>query len=366
MQSMQSSRLLPLPGLLLAIVSGSLMARASSPRDTDQPNELGRVPILMYHSVGEYNTAYDRHGLNITPSLFRKHMDLLYRNGFYPVNLRDLTNPRLAIPKGKTPVVLTFDDARGSQFRYKNGRIDPDCVVGILDAMHKKHGDAWPQRAVFFVLPKSRYNPVPFHQEGKEQAKVKYLVDAGYEIANHSTSHRPFSRLNAKELAWEVTHCQQYFRKIDPRVTIDTMAVPYGIFPKTPALRDILTANGNRLVCMAWGDASYAPLDKRFDRKSVMRVGSEPGNIERWIQVLVAARRKPGSSLAPYVSDGDTTTLTLPASRMKFVNRPETNGMRLVTFADAPAEATVARTKTKPEKKRKPSSQGKPIVSSGR
>lgn len=320
-------------------------------------NELGRVPILMYHSVGEYHTPYDRHGLNITPTLFRKHMELLHKTGFYPVNLRDILNPHLEIPKGKSPVVITFDDARGSQMRYKNGAIDPDCIIGILDEMHKKYGEAWPQRGVFFVLPYSKYNPVPFHQPKQEEKKVHYLVQAGYELANHSTSHRPLNRLGAKDLVWEVTYCQQYFKALDPGATMDTMAVPYGIFPKTQELRDVLMQNGNKVICMAWGDASYAPLDKRFDPRAVMRIGSEPGNIERWVAAMVAARRKPGSSLAPYISDGDSDTLTIPQSHEKYVRNTDLGGLRLITYSDTPAPSakkTQVATKSKVKHADKP------------
>jgi peptidoglycan/xylan/chitin deacetylase (PgdA/CDA1 family) len=348
--------------ILFTLVLSAAIADTPSAKPDVSANELGRIPILMYHSIGEYHTPYDRHGLNITPATFRKQMELLHKNGFYPVNLRDLLDPHLEIPEGKTPVVITFDDARGSQIRYKNGALDPDCAVGILETMHKKYGDTWPQRAVFFVLPYSKYNPTPFRQPREDKAKVHYLVQAGYEIANHSTSHRPLDRLNAQELKWEVTNCQQFFKKLDPNVTMDTMAVPYGIFPKTHALREVLIQNGNKLICMAWGDASYAPFDKRFNPAAVMRIGSEPGNIERWIKALVAARYHPASSIAPYVSDGDPDVLTVPESRAKYVNQSELSGIRLVTFADAPP-LTAAKHKKATTIKAKSSHVNKPIQS---
>ena len=132
-------------------------------------DEAGRIPILMYHAIGGppfRGTLYDKEGLNIAPATFRKHLDLMYAAHWYPVNMRDVLTSHISVPAGKTPVVLTFDDARGTQFHYlKDGTIDPNCAVGILHAFHKKHPD-WPLRATFYVLPQSAWNPVPFWQRG--------------------------------------------------------------------------------------------------------------------------------------------------------------------------------------------------------
>ena len=316
-------------------------------------DELGRLPILMYHSVGEYKTKYDRHGLNITPATFRKHMKLLHDNGFYPVNMRDLLEPDVEIPAGKTPVVLTFDDARGSQFRYDGkGAIDPDCAIGILEECHRKWGEDWPRRGSFYVLPASKYNPTPFWQRGLEKKKIQFLADAGYEIANHSTSHRPLNRLSEKEVAWEVTFAQDYFKKMSPKVTMDTMAVPYGIFPKTKAGRALLREKGNQCVLMAWGGASYAPLDKRFDKASLLRIGCEPGEVENWVKTLVKARRQLVEGMRTYVSDGDAQKVTIPQSLAKFLAKPD--GMQVALYNDAPPAKNGNARNSKAVKKNKP------------
>lgn len=313
-------------------------------------NEMGRIPILMYHSVGERG-AYDKHGLNIPPSLFRKHLELFYKNGFYPINARDILSARLDVPKGKTPLAITFDDARGSQFRYlKDGSIDPNCAIGILEAFHKKHGENWPQRATFFVLPKSKYNPIPFWQEGKDKQKFQFLADAGYELANHSTSHTAMSKLDATRLAWETKTCRDYVLARAPKATMDTLAFPYGIFPRGN-LNDVLMANGNRCLFMAWGDASYPMYDKRFDKKAVMRVGSEPGNIERWIAALVRDRKAVGKSLRPYVSDGDPNVVTVPDSTTKNLVKANLGGVQLIVYSE-PKPAS--KTKTAKAKKSAP------------
>ena len=53
------------------------------------PNELGRIPIVMYHAVGgdaEFagGPRYDRHGLNIAPETFRRQLAADVRGGLVP------------------------------------------------------------------------------------------------------------------------------------------------------------------------------------------------------------------------------------------------------------------------------------------
>jgi peptidoglycan/xylan/chitin deacetylase (PgdA/CDA1 family) len=301
-----------------------------------KPNEVGRIPILMYHSLGDRIYPYDRHGLNIHPATFHRQLQLMYKAGWYPVNLRDVLTARMEVPAGRIPVVLTFDDARGSQFRYlKDGTLDPNCAVGIMVAFHAKHPD-WPLRATFYVLPESRWNPAPFWQPGRAAKKLQWLAQQGFEIANHSTSHRRMDRMDARTLRWEMAECVRYVKARAPRATMDTMALPMGYVPRTDALLECLlrgtdggTAYANRCIVRAWGGPVYSPVDRRFDCREITRIGSEPGYIEGWIR-----RLRPGSSFAPYVSDGDPGTVTVPKRLAKRVDTRRLDGARLVAYDD--------------------------------
>ena len=309
-----------------------LPAYAASPSET--PNELGLIPIIMYHSVGgeaEFagGPLYDKHGLNIAPQTFRAQLAQMYRANWYPVNMRDILTARLNIPKGKTPVVLTFDDARPSQFKYlSNGKMDPNCAVGILEAFHQTHPD-WPRRATFYVLPESKYNGVPFDQDGLETKKLRFLWRHGYELANHTTSHRSLADLDAPTLRWEMAFCARYFHHQVPEATLDTMALPYGIAPRSPRLWKYLlngtqggTRYHNRCILLAKGGPSFAPADKRFDPERIPRVEAAPGEIERWLSPVCAKLL--------YLSDGNAKTVTVPLSEQQFVDRSRLAGARLV------------------------------------
>mgnify|MGYP001431432064 CR=1 FL=1 len=344
-----TAALMALP--VAAQAPGAPPAPPASPRPAPAPpavgNELGRIPVVMYHAIGAKG-KYDKEGLNISPATFRKQLELMLKAGWYPVNFRDLFVPGglQQVPAGKTPVVLTFDDARGTQFRYlKDGRIDPNCAVGILEAFHQKHGDAWPQRATFFVLPASKYTDAPFGQVGSVQKKFRFLLDNGYEIGNHSTNHRNMRHMPAERVAQEVIACRDYVRKIAPDATIDTFCLPYGEAPADPARLDlILNPDGkpqgqNLGICIAWGDESYSVYDKRFDRRKVTRFGVHPGRFEKAI-----ARLGPGGRdhRKLYISDGDPTVVTAPKEFAAFARPESLAGARLVVRNPAPAKAPAA------------------------
>ena len=312
-------------------------------------DEAGRIPILMYHAIGGPSfrgTLYDREGLNIAPATFRKHLDLMYAAHWFPVNMRDVLTAHISVPAGKTPVVLTFDDARGTQFHYlKDGTIDPNCAVGILHAFHHKHPD-WPLRATFYVLPQSAWNPVPFWQPHQETKKLRALVADGFEIANHSVTHRPMTHLSASDLCWEMAECDEYVKQRAPDATMDTMALPGGSYPKNQALWTILRtgrlgkiAYHNRCILMAWGGPSRSWADKKFDSNRIARIGTGPGWVERAIAQLSCGR------IPEYVSDGNPDTVAVPRRALADVNPHRLEGARLVIYDDGKGPALKAKPK---------------------
>ena len=92
---------------------------------------MGRIPVLMYHLIGDKESSWGRERGN-----FRKDLELLYERGYRPVNMVDVLDKRIDLPEGLSPVVFTFDDASPSQFRYieqPDGKlvIDSTSAVGI-------------------------------------------------------------------------------------------------------------------------------------------------------------------------------------------------------------------------------------------
>lgn len=300
-----------------------------------KPNELGRIPVVMYHDIGARG-PYTKNGLNISPDTFRRQLNLMYEAGWVPVNLRDIVDPHLNVPAGKTPVVLTFDDGRGTQFKYlPDGSLDPNCALGILEAFHRSHPD-WALKGTFYIIGREP----AFWQDRVERKKLEYLLQSGFEVANHSETHRYMNQnkggwVTAAGVQKEIASCIRAVKALVPNATMDTFALPGGGYPKDKSLWRYLkegseggTTYRNRCVVMAWGGPTLPPAHRKFDTMGILRIGVEPGYLEGWIKQLK------NGTMKPYISDGDPNTVTVPQSLAKEVDSAKLSGARLVVYDD--------------------------------
>lgn len=77
------------------------------------------LPALMYHHVGAKPRPGDKAGLFVQPAEFRHHLVFLTSEGYRPVGpdmlWRAFSGESVLMPE--RPVLLTFDDTRGPEFR---------------------------------------------------------------------------------------------------------------------------------------------------------------------------------------------------------------------------------------------------------
>jgi len=110
---------------------------SGAPNPNRVPNEMGRIMVLEYHLITDHNADYARER-----GQFRKDLELLYDRGYRPVNMSDVLDKNLNLPKGLSPVIFVFDDASPEQFRYidKNGKleIDPTSGIGICSISKRR------------------------------------------------------------------------------------------------------------------------------------------------------------------------------------------------------------------------------------
>jgi len=293
-----------------------------------RPNELGRIPVIMYHSVDD-TRPFDSRGLNVSSATFRKHLCLLDKFGMYPINMRDLrSHASLSkVPKGMVPVVLTFDDGRRSQFVMRSdGNPAASSVIGIFEQYIHDHAPHWERRATFYVMPKSVYNLEPFQQAGYAASKFKYLVDAGYEVGNHTWSHRSLRRMSETQVAAELIRCFYGIRALCPQATMDTLCIPFGEYPRFSSWRRVVSnplhqkTAMHSAVLMAWGGPSYSPFDKRYDNLRVTRIGVSPNELETTLSGLSRAETW-------YVSGGEDGVLHVPQKLLKYVSNSRLQGL---------------------------------------
>ncbi|MEU0876894.1 polysaccharide deacetylase family protein [Nocardia brasiliensis] len=265
-----------------------------------QANELGVVPILMYHQLSAAPVSdYDQ-----TPAKFRAELDRLYRENYRPVTASAFVSGAIDIPAGTHPVVLTFDDSTLSQVSFTdNGQPAPDTALGILEQFRAEHPDFAPT-ATFYV------NNEPF--AGDERA-LPWLAAHGYEIGAHTAAHANLGQLDGAGVQRELAENVRAITAATP-APVRTMALPLGIYPADRALA----------VAGDWAGTRYA-----FD--SVMLVGAEPapspfGSIDRTAVPRIRSGREPVAfdstywldRLAEhpdqrYTSDGNPIKIIFPA-----------------------------------------------------
>jgi peptidoglycan/xylan/chitin deacetylase (PgdA/CDA1 family) len=303
-----------------------------------KPNEAGAVMILMYH---DFDPKRKNGPLNRTPDQFRKDLENLYKRNYRPVTVSEFVENRMDLPAGKSPVILTFDDAKPTQFRVIIGsdgqpHIDPDCAIGILETFEKKHPD-WKSKGTFFVLPKEGRNGDPFGQPDSVADKFGYLLSHGYEIANHTSTHSSLRRMPSDKIQWELATAVHNIRQIAPKATMDVLALPYGHLPRKEAIPYLRsgkyggTKYAHKAVLLAAWRPVLSPITKAqkkysqagsfclFNPYALERITPDPNpkggqTFEYWLKYF---DQNPGQR---YVSDGNPQVVAVPKSMIAMVN----------------------------------------------
>jgi peptidoglycan/xylan/chitin deacetylase (PgdA/CDA1 family) len=270
---------------MVALAIAISLASPAPARVTERPgNTLGKVLIAEYHHIAPGKSILYR-----SPAGFRNDLRRLYDMGFRPVTANDFLAGRFNIPPGASPVVMTFDDAQPTQFRIlDNGRIDPNCAIGIWQEFARKHPD-FPVKGTFFVLPNM------FNQPKHTARKVQILKSLGSELASHTRNHRNLAALSdaavMREIAGGIDLLAQY-GVTEPK----SLAFPYGNRPRNMKLLKGFRLNGKpyRLsgAFLAAAEPSRSPKDPKWNRWAIPRVQScsVPMGLEWWLREMKAER----------------------------------------------------------------------------
>jgi len=291
--------------------------------DARQPNELGRIPVLEYHLIEpEEKGQFTR-----TPERLRKDLEELRARGYVPVNMTDVIDRKIQLlPRGMSPVVLVFDDASPSQFRYieRNGtlEIDPTSAVGVLEKFSDEHPD-WPRRAVFCLLPAAEAGRSFFGNKNIEGQKtewrfkkVQFLHRQGYELCNHTLYHARLDKAGDRVQEF-IARGDMAIDSAVPGYRVRTFALPLGMWPKDRSLAwsgSWTDQKSNKTIRYRYdavlevaGQPNESPYDPDFDPHSVNRQIM----FRNALEVTLNNLDKRGST-GRYVSDGDPRTVAKP------------------------------------------------------
>lgn len=331
-----------------------LRALRAEDRLRTRPNELGWIPVLMYHSIVNGDVQSDD-GYTRSVAQFRADLQTLYDHGYYVVPLAQVVANAIVAPVGKQPVVLTFDDGTVGHFRYLIGdngavRIDPNSVVGVLEAFYADHPDFG--RGGFFAVPPSTCFDWETNAAEPEQTpycgqKLKWLVDNGYEVGNHTYDHADLLDLEDDQFIEAVGRGWTGLTDVYPEGRPDILALPFGNYPdreKHPVQRAMMREGfdfeGQRVTIVAalmvGANPAVSPASTEWDPLFVARIRAYEGEMgsKEWLRVL---RDAPG---LVYRSDGDPGTITVPSETESGlgsldVERLEAEGKTIIVYDSA-------------------------------
>lgn len=293
-----------------------------------KPNEAGKVMVIMYHSIAEEERNWVRSFDN-----FKEDLQLLYDRGYVAVSLADYVNNTMNVEAGKSPVVITFDDGNKSDFEILNDdmEINPNSAVAILEDFYNKNPD-FGLEATFFVN-----GGTPFRQKEYVDYKLKYVIEKGMDIGNHTLRHEKLGVQSAEEIQEALAKNVENIKKYLPDYEVNTLALPHGSRPspedaeKTAALfnGEYEGTSYENIVALAVGwDPNVSPVAKKFDHKFVHRVqgSSVKFGLRYWMDYL---EDNPSQK---YISDGIADVVTVPKKRAELVDTEKLNGKELKVY----------------------------------
>jgi hypothetical protein len=314
----------PAPAGPDAATSAPNSTMSGTPNPARVPNEMGRIMVLEYHLIGNHNSDYARER-----GQFLKDLELLYDRGYRPVNMSDVLDKKLNLPRGLSPVVIVFDDASPEQFRYidNNGKleIDPTSGIGIWLDFKKTHPE-WNNKAVFCLLNGAAAGHNFFGDRGVQGQKsswrfpkVKWLADNGFELCDHTLWHAQLNKYPDVFVQEQIARNALAIDSAVPGYKIRSMALPQGLWPKNRALASKgswTNPKTGKTVSYDWpvvfevaGGPMRSPYDSAFNPGKTPRIQVIGNAIESMINKL----ERSGNM---YISDGNPSIVAQLAASL--------------------------------------------------
>lgn len=324
-------RLVILPMLLLALVGAGPVSAESTHNVTTDPldlralrvNELGVVPVLMYHAFTT-NPTTDPYTRSLDD--FRADLTWLYLHNFHVISISDLIANEIAIPAGKHPVVLTFDDSAARQFQFTldaSGDLapSPDSAMGVMEDFFITYPD-FGRGGHFAIVGQQCFafksNPDRSAAWEAECAqKLQWLSDHGYEVGNHTWSHQNLGLLDAAGFASEVGGNADFIDALvdGPGNRSDILTLPFGVAPASGTV-----AEEEMFAGFTWSSRTYrpsaiirvdhgmtpSPASTAFSPMAISRINTDPASLANWFG------RIERGEVVVYTSDGDPATVAVP------------------------------------------------------
>lgn len=301
-----------------------------------KPNEADEIMIVMFHNfVNEFKPSKYYNGeYTTTFNDFRKLLQTLYDKGYRLVSLKDYLDNNMNVPAGCTPIVFTFDDATRGQFQLVEGNgtltVDRNTAVGILEEFYKEHPD-FGLAGTFYV---NLGNDNTFGRTGTLEQRLRYLIDRGFEIGNHTLNHTNLKEVKtADEVQKVIGANEKKMEEIIPGYRMNTFALPFGA-PAGDLVNYVEkgeyqgTGYYNRAVMLVGANPAQPPASKKFNPLKTPRVRAAGINrvnadLSWWLEQM---DKYPSTR---YISDGAVDVVSVPEKYAGNVDREKLNGKKL-------------------------------------
>jgi peptidoglycan/xylan/chitin deacetylase (PgdA/CDA1 family) len=267
-----------------------------------RPNELGQVPVLMYHRLAAHpKSVYDR-----TPEDFRAELERLAAENYVPITTAAFATGEIDIPAGSHPVVLTFDDGDATTFALgEDSQPAPGTAVRILLEVAAAHPGFTPVASVYV-------NERPFGDTTGARV-LPWLRAHGFEIGNHTRHHTNLRNASPEEAQRAISEGDELIRAAVPGYRPSTLALPYGARPRSPSVSVHGQGYDYVAALLVGANPAASPYSGRFDPLKIPRIRSQGPTGEdarygsaTWLDTLA------GSPRSRYTSDGDPLKVSFP------------------------------------------------------
>ena len=292
-------------------------------------NELGKIPIMMYHGIQDIdNNKYiggniDKDGYQRTAKAFKEDLEFYYKNGYRMIKLSDYVNGVIDVELGYSPIVITFDDGLSNNIkvigRDSNGKIiiDPNSAVGIMEEFKNKYPD-YNVTATFFISNNL------FNQSAYNEEILLWLIEHDYSIGNHTISHASLDSITEEQLQKEIGNMYQKLESIIGNNYIPVVSLPFGkpYSKEHSNFKYILNGTYNNkdyqtlaTLRVGW-ESELSPFNKSFDKTYLKRIRAYDNNgldfdIKYNFNILEKTR---------YISDGNKDTVVIKKDDKDKVN----------------------------------------------
>lgn len=290
-----------------------------------KPNELGDIPVIMYHAVCENPPSVYQRSIEG----FKEDLQYMYDHGYRTISCKDFVSFNITTEVGMTPILLTFDDGDYRSFaleRDENGNLVPEknCAVYLMEEFYSNHPD-FGKNAIFFI---NGHNAT---FQGKDKTitleeRINWLLSHGYEVSNHTDGHINIKNSTPETIVKNIAKVDKLIKDTNNDVTLNVIAYPFGAKPTTENEKYILngTYDGHSysyVIGLREGPskARFVPvIHTDYEPLNTPRLRGNKGEVGDMHSYFESYEKNPNLR---FISDGNRDTIVVPIDKENKINK---------------------------------------------